>query len=193
MDDALSAKANFWSRIGASLVDGVILFVAYIVVIGVAVASGSDVAAVIAVIFYLVAGVFYAPVLMARSGACNGQTWGRQAVGVRVVPISGAPINFGAAFLREFVGKTLFYTFSIYICLIVDLVMGFATDNGQTLHDKVASTVVLNAGASPALAPAVASLSPSAGYPPPPGAAGTPAPPYGSQPPPPQNPPSLQK
>src|SRR4051812_40568233 len=78
--------ASWGSRVGATLIDWLILIVPVAVVIAliVLVAFSSDVGAVALGVFsgvaYL-AGVFlYAPVLMARSGSANGATWGKQIV-----------------------------------------------------------------------------------------------------------------
>ena len=51
--------------------------------------------------------LLYAPLLMKREGAHNGQTWGKQVVGIRVVRDNGQPFDFGSAALREVVFKSL--------------------------------------------------------------------------------------
>ena len=39
---------------------------------------------------------------MARGGERNGQTLGKQIVGIRVIRDDGDPYNFGTAFVRQF-------------------------------------------------------------------------------------------
>ena len=46
---------------------------------------------------------------MAREGAHNGQTWGKQIVGIRVVRDNGEPMDFGWSALREIVVKGLLF------------------------------------------------------------------------------------
>jgi uncharacterized RDD family membrane protein YckC len=48
-------------------------------------------------------GLVYAPLLMRRPGAHNGQTLGKQLTGIRVVREDGRPMTYGAAVLREWV------------------------------------------------------------------------------------------
>ncbi len=145
--------ASWWSRVGAAVIDGLILtaFVAALVVLVVLVALGSDVAAiivgVIAFFGYLAAALLYAPLLMARSGATNGQTWGRQIVGIRVVRDTGEPLGFGFAALRELVVKTLLFGvvggFFASIPTILDVLWPLWDDENRALHDMIVRTHVL--------------------------------------------------
>lgn len=50
----------------------------------------------------------YAPLLMRRPGRRNGQSWGKQLVGIRVIRDDGKPIGFLYALLREGVAKGVF-------------------------------------------------------------------------------------
>src|SRR4051794_32942201 len=96
--------AGWGSRVGAALLDGLILLVpvAAIVAIAIVIAQGSDAGAVVAVIIgflaYAFAVLFYAPVLMMRDGPRNGQTWGKQIVGIRVIRDNGEAFTVGSAF-----------------------------------------------------------------------------------------------
>ena len=138
---------------GAAVVDGLILtaFVAVLVALVVLIALGSDVAAVIVGILaffgYIAAALLYAPLLMARTGPKNGQTWGRQVVGVRVVRDTGEPVGIGYAVLRELVVKTLLYGvvggFFASIPTIVDVLWPLWDDENRALHDMVVKTHVL--------------------------------------------------
>ena len=103
--------ASWGSRAAAWLIDLMILLVPVIVltVAVVAAAAGSDTGAwvtgVLGFFTYLVALLLYAPLLMMREGEHNGQTLGKQALGIRVVRDSGEPMGFGWAALREIVVK----------------------------------------------------------------------------------------
>ncbi len=61
--------------------------------------------AIIGLLAVLAVQYGYAPFLMRREGRHNGQTFGRQATGIRVVKDTGEPIAFWFAVLREVVIK----------------------------------------------------------------------------------------
>ncbi|MGH3995362.1 MAG: RDD family protein, partial [Pseudonocardiaceae bacterium] len=92
---------------------------------------------------------FYAPLLMARQGERNGQTWGKQIVGIRAVRDNGQPFELGFGFLREFVVKNLLFVgvggFFLYIPTIVDWLWPLWDDQNRCLHDMVVSTHVVRA------------------------------------------------
>jgi len=79
----------------------------------------------------------------------NGQTPGKQIVGIRVIKDDGSPSNWGYTFLREFVIKLLLVGF------ISDMTFGIArlvdylwplwdrAEKMQTLHDKMLRTIVV--------------------------------------------------
>lgn len=156
------ALASWGARLGAILVDGLILFVPaailFVVIVGGAVGlSGDDDvatgAAIVAIVLYvllvLVVYLAYAPVLMMRRGGHNGQTWGKQLVGIRVVRDSGQPFDFWYAALREIVLKGL----AVWIAsTIIPLIPWFLNyfwplwdDQNRALHDIAVSTHVVRA------------------------------------------------
>jgi uncharacterized RDD family membrane protein YckC len=94
-----------------------------------------------------VAVLFYAPLLMGRQGAHNGQTWGKQIVGIRVVRDSGQQVDIGFAFLREFVVKGLLFgfvgSFFFSIPTLIDYLWPLWDDQNRCLHDMVVSTHVV--------------------------------------------------
>ena len=105
--------ASWGIRFGAYLIDWLILLVPVVIltIIVVAIAAGSDTGAlvtgILGVLAYLVVVFAYAPVLMAREGQNNGQTWGKQMLGIRVVHDTGEPMSFGWSALREIAVKGL--------------------------------------------------------------------------------------
>jgi uncharacterized RDD family membrane protein YckC len=103
--------------------------------------------AVVSFLAYFVAVLFYAPVLMAREGANNGQTWGKQIVGITVVRNAGEPVGMGFAFLREVVVKNLLFgwigSFFAGIPTLLDYLWPLWDDENRCLHDMVVSTHVV--------------------------------------------------
>ena len=77
----------------------------------------------------------------------NGQTPGKQLVGIRVVRENGEPSGWGYTFLREFVIKGLLggvlssITGGIYT--VVDHLWPLWDQKRQTLHDKMVNTIVV--------------------------------------------------
>jgi uncharacterized RDD family membrane protein YckC len=147
--------ASWGSRLGAAVIDFLILLVPVIVlvVIVVAVAVGDDTAGwvtgVVSFLAYAVVALFYAPVLMAREGAHNGQTWGKQALGIRVVRDNGERMGFGWAALREIVVKNLGVGIASSIIPVVPWFLNYFwplwDDQNRALHDMICSTHVVRA------------------------------------------------
>jgi uncharacterized RDD family membrane protein YckC len=145
--------ATWWARVGATVLDGLILTipVVLLVIIVVVIAAGSDVGAavtgIVGFLAYVLAALFYAPVLMARDGENNGQTWGKQALSIRVVRDSGQPFDLGSGFLREFVVKNLLFgtvgSFFFAIPTLLNLLWPLWDDQNRALHDMILSTHVV--------------------------------------------------
>jgi uncharacterized RDD family membrane protein YckC len=91
----------------------------------------------------------YAPLLMKRPGKHNGQTWGKQMVGIRATRNNGQEWTFGSAAVREVAlkhGAVLLASF------IIPLVPWFANffwplwdDENRALHDMGAESHVVKA------------------------------------------------
>jgi uncharacterized RDD family membrane protein YckC len=152
--------AGWWSRAGAYLVDSLIVTIPALIVLGllgagIFAAGGDDsVAALIGafilmVIVFMVIAFIYAPVLMMRGGARNGQTWGKQLLGIRVIRTDGEPFTFGSAALREVVFKMLAVgiasTIIPFIPWFLDYFWPLWDDQNRALHDMAASTRVVEA------------------------------------------------
>ncbi len=140
--------AGYGSRVGATILDGLLVGVVAVLLMAVVAVSGDDLNYVVVGVA-LLASLVYAPVLMCRSGAHNGQTFGKQALGIRVVREDARPIAASTALMREFVGKGLlglvpFFTF-------VDFLLPLGDPRRQAIHDKLASTFVVGADAVPDL------------------------------------------
>jgi len=147
--------AGWGSRVGATILDFLILIIPagilIAIVVGVALGSeaGAIVVGVVSVLLFFLVGLFYAPVLMSRQGEKNGQTFGRQIVGIRAVRDNGQSFTVGPAIVREFVVKGLLFgtvgSFLFYIPTIVDWLWPLWDDENRALHDMVVSTHVVKA------------------------------------------------
>jgi uncharacterized RDD family membrane protein YckC len=84
---------------------------------------------------------------MARDGARNGQTWGKQAVGIRVIRNTGEPVSFGFGALREIVVKGFAVGIASSIIPLIpwllDVCWPLWDDENRALHDMVVSTHVV--------------------------------------------------
>ena len=165
--------SGWWPRVGATLLDGLIVLALNLptLCVALAVATGGGVhvqttvtghatftlshemkvVAVIAGLAYLTSALLYAPLLLRREGRHNGQTWGKQALSIRVGRDSGAPVDLGTALLREVVAKLVILGALGY----VPIVGGFAwlvwylwplwDSSNRAPHDMIARTHVVKA------------------------------------------------
>ena len=147
--------ASWGSRVGAALLDGLILtvgLIALVLVIVLAFAINDVLGIVGAVLFGLFAiavYVAYGGFFMARDGQHNGQTPGKQIVGIRVIRDAGQPFDLGHGILREFVVKILLFGwvggFFLSIPTLLDVLWPLWDDQDRALHDMVVSTHVVRA------------------------------------------------
>jgi uncharacterized RDD family membrane protein YckC len=146
--------SGWWRRVGASILDWLVMMLGVAVVFFVVWAATGDaetagVSAYVAYLFitFAIYGLVYAPLLMAREGPRNGQTLGKQALGIRVARLDGQPMNYGTGALREFVAKTLVFqlaaAFVLGLATLLDYLWPLWDDRNQALHDQLASTVVM--------------------------------------------------
>ena len=152
--------ADWWTRAGAYLLDQLVIFgIAMIAAVVALLVAGSSDERTVRIVVYAVAvagGVLYPSLSMARRGARNGQTWGKQAVGLRVVRTNGEPITFWHGLLRTGIGQQLpmAVTFSLYALL--DYLWPLRDRANQCLHDKLASTWVVHSSATAPPSPGTA-------------------------------------
>jgi uncharacterized RDD family membrane protein YckC len=150
--------ATWLSRVGAQLIDGLIIGVGALILflpigaaLGVGAASDSDTgvgAAIVGLLFWVlcvaIIAILYAPILMSRT---NGKTLGRMAMNIRVVRTSGEPITFWFAMLREVlvkaIGVSLAGTFTFGLAGLLDSLWPLWDEENRALHDFVVSTRVV--------------------------------------------------
>jgi uncharacterized RDD family membrane protein YckC len=97
---------------------------------------------------YTLAFMFlYFPLTMRRRGEHNGQTWGKQACGIRVMREDRQPVDAQLAIQREILLKYLvFWVLSVFLLLIpalVNYLRPLWDEHNQALHDKLARTYVV--------------------------------------------------
>jgi uncharacterized RDD family membrane protein YckC len=155
--------ASWGSRVAAWFIDLLIIAVPATIIFWTLVAgaiglSGDDSdasfwalvgGALLSVLIFAVIALIYAPATMARQGSHNGQTWGKQLVGIRVVRDSGAAMDFWSAALREVVVKGLAVGIASsiipFIPWFLDSFWPLWDDQNRALHDMAVSTHVVGA------------------------------------------------
>jgi uncharacterized RDD family membrane protein YckC len=149
--------AGWGSRVGATLLDALVLLVLAVVLFApgvvLTVASEGGAAGIILLIVgglaFFVVSLLYASFFMQRDGEHNGQTLGKQWVGIRVVRVDGQPFGWGGALLRELAIKQLLFQFVGGFFLSIPTLLNWLwplwDDENRALHDMVASTRVVRA------------------------------------------------
>jgi uncharacterized RDD family membrane protein YckC len=145
------ALARWSERVGATILDSIFLILLIVVPVAAGAGLGAATDELAGIPFYAAAAVvwlFYAPYLMRREGERNGQTWGKQAVGIRVVKEDGQPMTFGWSFFREFLIKTVLFGWvggSLVIGWLLDVLWPLWDGENRALHDMIVATRVVQA------------------------------------------------
>ena len=142
--------AGWWPRAVAAILDTLVAGFAGVVlgaiVAGLLDASDNATTAIAAGAWIVTAGTYYC-LLMGRGGARNGQTLGKQAVGIRVVRVDGAPVEPGFAFVREVLVKILLFGYiafvTLYLATFVNYLWPLWDPRKQALHDKIVRSRVV--------------------------------------------------
>ena len=124
---ASGPRASFFQRLGAYLVDviliAIVAFILYLVLDEV----GYFIAIALSIVYFIYC-----------EGGSTGQTIGKRVLGIRVVDYgSGGPLGYGKAFLR-YIGRIV----SGAICYLGYLWVIWDKEK-QGWHDKIANTVVV--------------------------------------------------
>ena len=143
--------AAWGTRAGAFLIDQLLLGAVAFVLAFVAAAVFDDRAdaEVLAYAIVIPLGLLYAPLLMARAGERNGQSLGKQWLGIRVVRTDGEPVTFGTGVLRTVIGQQLLIMVTFYLYAFADYLWPLRDAQNQALHDKIAKTWVVQGAAPP--------------------------------------------
>lgn len=147
--------AEWWPRVGALLLDAVIVSaLAFVALIAAAIfasivgASDSLGGSVWFLLWFAVGGGYVCG-LMAREGAHNGQTLGKQAANVRVVRDDGRPISLKTAFVRDVLFKVVVGNITFGIGWIVDSLWPLGERENRALHDLPVHTHVISTRPAP--------------------------------------------
>jgi uncharacterized RDD family membrane protein YckC len=150
--------AGWWSRVGAALIDWVIIGVGAVVLLiaitapfSIGFFASEDagwvsimVGLFLAVICVSIMALLYAPALMART---DGKTFGRMAIGIRVVRAKGEPMTFGFAMLREVAVKALLFGIASSLtgglASLADALWPLWDEENRALHDLIVDTRVV--------------------------------------------------
>jgi uncharacterized RDD family membrane protein YckC len=131
--------AGWWSRVGAYLVDMVILLVSLFLVAAIGGAAGRGVAITLVVVWLIAVLLGY---WVYFEGSESGQTIGKRALGIRVRDDGGGRASYGQALGRNLVAR---FIGLIPLIGLVDLLWPLWDNANQCLHDKAASTIVVRA------------------------------------------------
>ena len=111
----------------------------------------SGAASIVLLVLACLAWPLQEPLLTARRGRRNGQSLGKQFLGIRIVRTTGERLSLGRALLRGVIGQgwlPLVLLSGIYT--LVDAMIGFASNKRTAVHDLMSGTLVLRADVDPA-------------------------------------------
>lgn len=141
--------ASYGSRVGAFLIDSLLVFIPPLVFGGIGIVMlSSEMARPIGAVLLVIA-LFWLPIVsiwnyILRQGK-TGQTFGKARVGIKLVKLeTGQPTGAGWTFLRWFLASLLgSLTGSIFT--IIDLIFPAFDDKKQRVLDKMLGTIVIDA------------------------------------------------
>jgi uncharacterized RDD family membrane protein YckC len=135
--DGSPVYSGWWRRVGAQIIDVVVLFVALVVVAGVGAAIGRAFELVLVVLWLLAVFFGYWAYF---EGSESGATPGKHALGIRVRDESGGRASYGQALGRNLMRLILGI---LPIIGLINVLWPLWDRRKQCLHDKVASTIVV--------------------------------------------------
>ena len=154
-DAMVGPPAGFWIRFVAYMIDGLILSIAALVILGsvgavAAVSLGLDqdfdpdedvalvvIAIFLAVICFIVMGWLYEALM---TSSRHGATLGKRALGLRIVRADGAQLSFGRATARHFLKAMI----TPLVPLAIGYLLAAFTQGKRALHDFMADTLVIH-------------------------------------------------
>jgi uncharacterized RDD family membrane protein YckC len=153
--------AGWWSRVGAQLLDLLIVWVPGGIAAAVPLIAAAEsrdgssaettwlIVAIVVSFVVIGAHLFYAPLLMRRKGRHNGQTLGKQISSIRVIRADGDPMSFSDAALRQIVFKSfggiVASTFIPLFPWVLNYLWPTWDEQHRALHDMAAKTRVVAA------------------------------------------------
>ncbi|GAA0595141.1 RDD family protein [Virgibacillus siamensis] len=128
------SRAGFWIRLGANILDGLLLGVPIAilaVIFGLSVGDRDTINTVISVPYYLLLPVLW-----------YGYTVGKRFCNIRIARKDGEKIGFGTMALRYIVGFIIVYGLTLGIAMIVSAFMVGLREDKRAIHDFIAGTYV---------------------------------------------------
>jgi uncharacterized RDD family membrane protein YckC len=141
-----AAYASWLSRVGAYLLDTLILLIPLAIILGVIFAIDDDSSGAWAVlgIAYVVTLLLPFVYFTVLHGNERGQTYGKRAAKIRVISEqTGGSIGYGRAFGRY--GIMVVFGF-FFLPIVLDYLWPLWDSKNQALHDKVVGSIVVRAG-----------------------------------------------
>jgi uncharacterized RDD family membrane protein YckC len=147
--------ASWGSRVAATVIDWLVLLIPAVILVALIVGGldgdsswGAVVgASLLSLLIWSAILLLYAPLLMIRQGERNGQTLGKQFVGIRVVRDTGEPFGFWWAVVREVVVKNILVSaVSIFIPVLpwlLDSLWPLWDGENRAVHDMIVTTHVI--------------------------------------------------
>lgn len=140
--------AGWGTRVGATLLDGLIVWGIVLVAMFVAaiflLMSGHSLESPLAWLIALASAGGYYVGSMTRGGERNGQTLGKQAAGLRVVRSDGRPITVSDVLVREGLIKGVLGYGTFGIGFLLDSLWPLADRENRALHDHAVKTRVID-------------------------------------------------
>ena len=130
--------AGFWRRVGAALIDGILVGVVSGIVTAIVGAIDDDLAIYGQILLIVAAYGYYA----GMESSAYQATVGKIALGIQVTDLNGQRISFMRA-----LGRNLAEILSALILLIGYIMVAF-TAKKQGLHDMIAGTLVVKKGST---------------------------------------------
>ena len=141
--------ASWGSRVAAALLDFLFIVLAFVPSVALFLADLRLAGFILLMLALIWTYFLYAPLFMMRAGERNGQTPGKQILGIRVVRQGGERMDFGWSLLRELIVKGLLIGvvggFFFSLPVVLDYLWPLWDEQNRALHDMIVSTRVVDA------------------------------------------------
>lgn len=128
----LQRHAGFWVRLGAAILDGIIIGIP-ISLIALVFGEYRDIIGRLGIFLYgLLVPVYY-----------SGYTVGKKICGIQIKRLDDEPLGIGTMLMRLLIGG-LVYGFTLGIAVIISAIMVAAREDKRAIHDFIAGTVVVH-------------------------------------------------
>jgi len=131
---SVAKPAGFWIRLGASILDTLIVMVPLSMVSYMMTGQmeGDLVTSLLSVLYYIIVPVLWV-----------GYTIGKRIVGIRIAKVNGEKIGFGTTIMR-YVVAGIVYTITFGLAVIASGLMVLFRKDKRSIHDLMAGTQVIH-------------------------------------------------